>query len=312
LAIQSKKTLSHWNYFLSLEEDLIRVGRFIEFSKSNYSCFSTELARLLLAASSEVDVVAKLLCKKLDTSAVTKNMDDYRNVVLSRISRFPTYTVALPRFGLTLTPWSKWATGTNPDWWREHNQVKHQRDEYFAKAHLKNTLNAIGGLFLLLMEYYRGDFDQLDPATSLFLPSSETIAKAHTLDGRTVQDGDPGHADTGFAAADARRALDSAGRTGNCSSPGPRFHEQDEVENFRLDGFRRGFDLADDALGERGHRGRLAGFQSEARLGRQGPTSGRSGEWEEKDIARGKTERQISAVFFRFSFAGPLRRTVPA
>ncbi len=186
MAIQSKKTLSHWNYFLSLEEDLIRIGRFIEFSKSNFSCFSTELARLLLAASSEVDVVAKLLCKKLDASVVTTNIDDYRNVVLSRISRFPAYTVSLPRFGLTLTPWSKWATNTNPDWWREHNQVKHQRDEYFTKAHLKNTLNAIGGLFLLLMEYYRGDFDQLDPATSLFLPSSDTIAKAHTLDGRTV------------------------------------------------------------------------------------------------------------------------------
>jgi hypothetical protein len=186
VAIQSKKILSHWNYFLSLEEDLIRVGRFIEFSKSNYSCYSTELARLLLAAGSEVDVVAKLLCKKLDASASVNNIDDYRNVVLSRISRLPTHTVSLPRFGITLTPWSKWAIATNPDWWREHNQVKHQRDENFGKAHLKNTLNAIGGLFLLLMEYYRGDFEQLDPASSLFLPSSETIAKAHTLDGRTV------------------------------------------------------------------------------------------------------------------------------
>jgi hypothetical protein len=33
--------------------------------------------------------------------------------------------------------------------------------------------------------------------------------------------------------------------------------------------------------------GRLAGFRDEARLGWQGPTSGRSGEWEEKVEANG-------------------------
>jgi len=53
----------HWNYFLALERDLEIVARYVEFTKPNFKTFSIELAHLLFAAASEVDVVAKLLCE---------------------------------------------------------------------------------------------------------------------------------------------------------------------------------------------------------------------------------------------------------
>jgi len=65
--IKTGETLLHWNYFLALESDLERVSRYIEFDKANFKTYSIELAHLLLAASSEVDVVAKTLCQRIDS-----------------------------------------------------------------------------------------------------------------------------------------------------------------------------------------------------------------------------------------------------
>ena len=62
MAITTTKIDSHWNYFLSVEADLLELSRFIEFDKRNYKCFSVEMARLLMAAAAEVDVVCKQLC----------------------------------------------------------------------------------------------------------------------------------------------------------------------------------------------------------------------------------------------------------
>jgi len=54
----------HWRYFLLLEEDLMVLARYIEFTKDNYDSYSVELGRILLSAGSEVDVVANKLAKK--------------------------------------------------------------------------------------------------------------------------------------------------------------------------------------------------------------------------------------------------------
>src|SRR2546421_703693 len=69
MAIRAKPARLHWNYFLALESDVARVARFIEFQPANFGTFSIELGRILLAASSEVDVVAKLVCSQLEPKA---------------------------------------------------------------------------------------------------------------------------------------------------------------------------------------------------------------------------------------------------
>lgn len=63
--LKESPKLLHWNYFLVLESDLEHLSRYIEFTKDNYKIYSQEMARLLLTAGSEVDVVLKGLCKKM-------------------------------------------------------------------------------------------------------------------------------------------------------------------------------------------------------------------------------------------------------
>ena len=61
MAIQATAGKLHWNYFLALDRDLEVVSRYVEFTKPNFNVYSIELAHLLFAAASEVDVIAKLL-----------------------------------------------------------------------------------------------------------------------------------------------------------------------------------------------------------------------------------------------------------
>lgn len=157
MGIQESATNVHWNYFLALDADVERLARFVEFREDNFATYSIEMARLLLTAASEVDVVAKLVCKSCNEGSSAKNIEDYRRELSQAFSRIPDIEVTIPRYGLTLAPWSDWQNDKTPDWWSAYNRVKHERNAHFRKANLKNTLNAIGGLFVLLLHYYRAD-----------------------------------------------------------------------------------------------------------------------------------------------------------
>ncbi|WP_236175663.1 hypothetical protein [Pseudomonas pseudonitroreducens] len=154
MGITTSRTKAHWNYFLALERDIERISRYIEISEDNFSVYSLELAHTLFAASSEVDTVAKILCEKARPGSGCANMMQYRELIMESIPEFSGTEVYIPRYGLTLTPWSNWNEGKSPDWWRSYNQVKHERDTHFNQATLKNTLNSMGALLVMVLNYY--------------------------------------------------------------------------------------------------------------------------------------------------------------
>ena len=187
----------HWNYFLALERDMEAVSRFIEFHERNFAVYSIELAHLLFAAASEVDAVAKLLCKHLSPKSPRKNIDHYRKTLLRALPELPNEIVFVPRYGLVLKPWLTWEQDTNPLWWRAYNDVKHERDAHFQDATLESALNALGALHLLTINYYavaappptyptlllRDTTSQLLPESSLFRLDARHYLGAFTLRG---------------------------------------------------------------------------------------------------------------------------------
>lgn len=170
MAITTSPVAQHWNYFLALEDDLNRLARYLELAEANFSAYSIELARLLFSAASEVDVVAKQLCQRLQPNGQADNINAYRLGILSAHPEIAQSTVSLPKFGLTLTPWEQWGVGANPVWWRAYNNVKHHRHTHFAEASLKNTLNSLAGLFALLLFFYKDEAHNgtLSPQPTLF------------------------------------------------------------------------------------------------------------------------------------------------
>jgi hypothetical protein len=171
MGIHETKIPEHWNYFLALEDDVMRLSRFVELTDDNSTAYSLEMARLLLVAASEVDVVAKQICRKLDAKSKAKQIDEYRTEITAAYPDIAGALVHIPKFGLTLNPWEQWAEeGKNPIWWTANNKVKHHRHTNFSDANLKNSLNAVAGLFLLLLYFYADEAQkaQLSPDPRLF------------------------------------------------------------------------------------------------------------------------------------------------
>ena len=150
--IKSKPSKLHWNYFLAIESDLIKTARFIEFCTDNLYVYSIELVHILLSASSEVDVLLREICRIKKIKA--DNINDYRMAFQEQLPDFINEPVFISRYGLEFTPWENWNWDDNPNWWRSHNKVKHERNQYFKLANLQNTLNAVGAL-LITVTYYQ-------------------------------------------------------------------------------------------------------------------------------------------------------------
>jgi hypothetical protein len=176
MAISRTSTLIHWNYFLALEEDLDSLARYVDLSGQNDNTFSIEIARLFLSASAEVDVVLKQLAVKHNTTSTASSINAYFSEINQHCPDFTGFTVLVPRYGLTLTPWTSWTASTPPFWWQDHNKVKHHRHNHFDKATLKNCLNSMAALFISIIHLYSSEAAQ---GELLSLPRLFNVGDAH-------------------------------------------------------------------------------------------------------------------------------------
>ena len=156
MSIQSQKIEPHWNYLLAIEKELETLSRYIEFDKKNFECFSVEIARILLSSAAEVDVVCKQLCRKLNPSSTADSINHYRNEIKSAYPNIHNFEILLPRYGLNLKPWNNWKNANGvPLWWTAYNKVKHHRNLEYHRANLKNAINSVAGLFVMILYFYK-------------------------------------------------------------------------------------------------------------------------------------------------------------
>ena len=161
MGIEEQESLLHWNYFLAIESDLEKVSRYIEFTQDNFDVYSIELTHLLLASASEVDVVAKGICRFLVRGNRAQSINGCRTTITEHLPLFVREQVFVPRYNLSLSPWSNWENdeNQNPLWWRSYNSVKHQRQDHFKDANLKNVLNSVAGLLISVFYFYKLKFE---------------------------------------------------------------------------------------------------------------------------------------------------------
>lgn len=169
-------SLPHWEYFLSIESDLEKCSRFVEFCQDNYRTYSTEFARIIMASASEFDTVIKLLCKSIAPRERPEDILKYYPILSSKYPNFNSYKISIPRYRIFLQPWKDWSASSSPGWWSKgYNKIKHQRDSFFQEANLFNALNAVAGLLCGILYYYKECFhgtNEIDSrnAPRLFVP----------------------------------------------------------------------------------------------------------------------------------------------
>jgi hypothetical protein len=174
-----------WMYFLSIDYDLNRMARFIEFTEDNFCVYSIELVRLYLSTCAEVDTILKKLCIQTDghwSNPSKPNIGHYRESICRTHRLFKSVTCEIPTYGLKFVPWINFGIGKNgeaPVWWQPHNDVKHNRDENYSKANLENVLNAAAGLLIANLYLMATGKEQVDigafPRPILFSEPEELL-----------------------------------------------------------------------------------------------------------------------------------------
>lgn len=139
---------TNWPFYFSLESDVVQLSRYIEFNKDNFDVYSIELVRMYLSICSEVDVVLKEICIKIDSKSKASNINQYRETITKEFECFTQQQILCTKFNFTFKPWSTWEQEESPTWWRHYNNVKHNRNEHYNRATLANVLEALSALYI--------------------------------------------------------------------------------------------------------------------------------------------------------------------
>ena len=150
----SEISMQYWDYYCALESDFKQISRFIDFSEENLKVYSIELTRILLSACSELDVILKDICYQINESSSPQKINDYREIIREDLGEIINEKVNVGLYFFNIQPFEIWKENKTPKWWKMHNKVKHQRNEYFTEANLENTRNAICALFICVNYYY--------------------------------------------------------------------------------------------------------------------------------------------------------------
>ena len=186
----------YWKYYISLEEQFVETGRYVEFDFiNNGKTYSMEYLKLFQAVSSEIDVVGKIVASIVDKSfKPTKDtgINEWWYYIFTNDPSLESKKCSL--FGEhELQPWKNFRTIRNPNpdakkyildennipkaktpgWWNDYNSVKHNRTGHYqkfatnyAKANLRNLFYTFAALFILevkLMEETKTGADDTVP-----------------------------------------------------------------------------------------------------------------------------------------------------
>lgn len=144
----------YWNHYLLLENRVLELEPYIEFTNSNYNTYSLKIMGLLISVCCEVEQLFILIIGKesnIKGYVNFLNEDDFYGKVMADSVKFKNIDMLHP-FAINKI--------ISPVWWKAYNCLKHNRVNSFKKANLGNLLNALAGLYLLEIYYYNKNFFQ--------------------------------------------------------------------------------------------------------------------------------------------------------
>jgi hypothetical protein len=107
MSTRMPKMRHHWDYFLAIERELEVLSRYVEFDERNFGCFSIEIARVLLAAGSEVDVICKHVCRQINPASTAESIKAYGDQMAAAYPGIPTFEVHCSTLRAFATPLGK-------------------------------------------------------------------------------------------------------------------------------------------------------------------------------------------------------------
>ena len=140
-----------------LRRDLVRLFEFIEPCPDNYSTYSQRTFEMLLRACTEVESNCKQVLRA--NQHPTEDANIIRFSDLNGPMKLSEYIVCCPAIGFEdFSPFKSFALTVrqdrSPSWYRAYNQAKHDRAIFFSSASLRNVIEAIGAVHVLIWAQY--------------------------------------------------------------------------------------------------------------------------------------------------------------
>jgi hypothetical protein len=98
----------HWSFFEMIDEDLHSLSRKVEFAEANFPTYSVYVAGLYVSICSEIDVVAKLLCKRIKPDTNADNIRAHRQIIPAHYDFLPKLKITILPIPLDWMPWEIW------------------------------------------------------------------------------------------------------------------------------------------------------------------------------------------------------------
>lgn len=157
------KYLDFINQFEILETDLERIFKTVAPNRKNFEVYGHSIRNLLILACTEVDCLLKdIIIKIYDRKECIYSTKDYVSLLpLLHLNEYEVTFSHYPSLG-AFTPflnWDKSKPTKSISWYDAYNAVKHDREQAFDQATLKNCICAVVavGIILAAIYGYRND-----------------------------------------------------------------------------------------------------------------------------------------------------------
>lgn len=163
----------YWKYYINLENDFLNTEKYVSIDKDNQKTFSIEYMKILQMVCAEIDMVSKNFCATIDQQHKGDTLPHYCKTITNQYSDFTSEQIRFILGNIDLCPWDGWVyhdvvdkngrqrvTGESPDWWKDHNNIKHKRTlstsgiVNYKKANQINVIHALAALFQMEMYFY--------------------------------------------------------------------------------------------------------------------------------------------------------------
>lgn len=142
--------MKEFNYFIALEAELEDSFNYIEPDTNNFCCYGAKYASLLNTVCIEFEATAKALINSVAPGTSTGNIGEIKEQLLKLFPNIESNEVKVLRINKDIFPFKDWST-SKLDWWDEYTDLKHNRIMHYDKANLKNILNAMSALLVLIV-----------------------------------------------------------------------------------------------------------------------------------------------------------------
>lgn len=141
----------YWEYYLSLESNFINTFRYVALDEDNSNSYSIEYFGLIQSICSEIDAIMKVLCELPGNSdSHLANIFKYKEILESKNIFLHNDVITLRRSNYTnLMPFEDWKNTVPLNWWKNYNNLKHDRLGNIKSANQYNVLVSLSALYLL-------------------------------------------------------------------------------------------------------------------------------------------------------------------